>query len=208
MVLLLEFMCEFAQEVFMFLQLVIEHNLYELTEPNFTLKFYLFLLRYFLFSRKFSLWLNPDQMIQWVIVGTSSCLIDSTCEEVCTKFILFRLSLIFNQICHLLYQDLRVSVVIHPHYDFLPNWFIELSNASLFLQAFYQSIEVRFALGRIFFAEHSLEYLDEGVFDMHLNVSEFFIAFVFEDFCEESNLMVIVTVRANSVDYCRCPFYD
>ena len=43
----------------------------------------------------------------------------------------------------------------------------------------------------ILLPKKDLQEVTEGLLDMHLNESEVFIAFVFEDLCEERDLVVV-----------------
>ena len=40
---------------------------------------------------------------------------------------------------------------------------------------------------------------------MHLDISELFITLVFDNFCKECNLVVVIAVRADTVDDRSCP---
>jgi hypothetical protein len=43
---------------------------------------------------------------------------------------------------------------------------------------------------------------------MELNESEFFIAFIFKNFTEKSNVMIVFYVSFYTVNNGSCPFYD
>ena len=209
LVLLLEFLRELAEEILMLRQLVIEDYLDKLRVFDFALEFDLFLLRLFLFAGKFALRLDAYEMVQRIVVGAlSPILVDSARKEVRSEFILLGFLLVPYQVSHLMDQNLRISFVVHPHNDLLPDWFIELTDTILLFQPFNHCIQVRLTLQRELFTEDCFQYLQQGVLDVNLDVSEFFITLVLEDFSKESDFMVIFTMRSDSINDCGCPLHN
>ena len=177
-VLLFELEREFGQEVLVLLELVVEHDLDELCESDFTLEPDLLLLRHLLLAGQFAVWLDAYQVVEGVVVRADSRLVDSSGEEVGAELVLFRFSLRLYEVEHFLDEDLGVAVVVHPGDHLFPDRLVDFARAALLFQGLYHVVDVCFCLCWVFLPEDALEHCDQCVLHVHLYIPELLVTFV------------------------------
>ena len=85
-------------------------------------------------------------------------------------------------------QGPNIIAIIHLVNNLLPIRFLDVT---VVLNLFAHLHDLPFALQVILLSKKDLQKITERLLDMHLNESEVFIAFVFEDLCEERDLVVV-----------------
>ena len=113
-----------------------------------------------------------------------------------TEIILALITFACNIVCYLLDKNISILIVIHPLNYFLPH---PVLNSTL-LDVIKHPLDLKFRFEWMFIFEHDFHQTEKSLLHVDLNRPKAFIAFIFEDLCKESYIMILFDVCFDSVD--------
>ena len=97
-------------------------------------------------------------------------------------------------------QNFNILCLIHMVDDLVPDGVVNLDLIALDIS--HSLLNISSALSWILIFQAGLEHRGNGALDCELDVSEFFVDLVLQNFSKKQHIMIIILIIGNSFDNC------